>query len=191
MASANDTFTRGDENPLANGTWTTASTFQAVRLVTNKVQGNSADSVSYWSAETWTADLYSEVEYRGAAPDSGPALRIQTGAKTCYMYNGASLGGAVCKFIAGAFSTVATRTATWANTDLCRLEAVGSTLRAYRNGVQIGADITDTNITAAGGGPGIFCYGAHTCDNFLAADIGAAPATPFPPFRHRIQTIGG
>jgi len=58
------------------------------------------------------------------------------------------------KWVANTYTLLAQFTQAWTDGDVLRLSVQGSTLRVYRNGVQIGTDVVDSSITS--GSPGIY-----------------------------------
>jgi hypothetical protein len=75
----------------------------------------------------------------------GPAVRIQTGTglRDGYRYNVSSK--TLTRYVAGASTVLQTMTDTVSNTAVYRLEVFGTTLRVYKNGAQLGTDVTDSS----------------------------------------------
>jgi len=182
-----DNFNRANENPLA-GNWTTVGGAGAnMQLLSNQVRaavtGN--HSCAYWNTDLGSADHFAEIRYTAAAEDAGPTVRNLKTDVTLYTYNALDTGGAIAKLIAGTYTNLAVRAATWAAGDLCRLIVNGSTLQAKKNGVQIGADLTDSSI------PGNLAAGL--CDfgsAFNDIDDFLADVLVQPPVRGGLLTMG-
>lgn len=81
--------------------------------------------------------------------------------------------------VGGSFTSIASYAAAASNGDVAKIQAVGSTITAYVNGVQR-ASVTNTQVTT-GKYVGIRSEASSTCrfDNFSAADIGAAIPTKY------------
>ena len=163
---ASDIFDRANENPLAHGVWTTCSSevaFQIVSNVATPTSTASTDDGSFYSGIAWPADQFSRAKLTvnstaGAGAGVGLKVRQASGALTCYrlIVDHAALNNVTIeRFVAGVATTVTgyPRTQAWTDGDTWELDVVGTTLRVCRNGVQVGADATDTNI--ATGSPGI------------------------------------
>jgi hypothetical protein len=99
----------------------------------------------------------------------------------------------LAKVVAGAYTQIWLRTATVAAGDTVRLEAQGTTLRAYVNGVQVGADATDSAI--ATGNAGVVYSSSITTktgDDWEGGtwSAGSPPASSPPvPASRRVQTL--
>lgn len=165
-----DDFNRADSNSLG-ASWTEVEDAAAdLSILTNELKCDDAAGAdrgfAYWNTDLG-GDHYSELEYRShdapfIQPLSGPAVRIPTTATvanfTGYVvfwdpggaqlslrkYNGESLGNS------GAF--LATYFVTLVSGDRIRIEAVGSTIKVYRNGDEV-MSVVDAVIT--GGRPGV------------------------------------
>lgn len=149
------------------------------------IRGHTAgtDSLLYHNATTPDANQYSQiaVTVSGVGDWSGVACRCQVGAFTCYELqlfdrSGGNVSYSLDRCNAGSFTNKASGTVAWTNGDILKLVAIGVgstvTLRMYKNGVQFGSDILDTDagrITTAGR-VGIPAYDGTTntaqADNF-------------------------
>lgn len=151
-----DAFTRANETPLA-GNWTTVTSDTAFNLASNAVTYSNVnnDAAAYRNDITPSADQYSQLALTvtgigGGGQGFGVCCRASTVARTYYRLvadhsaTNVELGARV----AGVFSTIWTRAQAFTNGDVLRVEVQGTTLRAYINGVQIGADVTDTAIAS-------------------------------------------
>jgi len=180
-----DTFTRANETPLA-GNWTTVTSETAFNLASNAITPSNLnnDCGAYRNDITPPNDQYSQLVLTvtntgGGGQGLGVACRIATGARTYYRvvadHASPSANVELGKMIAGAFTVIWSRSATFTNGDALRLEVQGTTLRVYIAGVQVGADATDSAI--ASGRFGIsyssVCTAA-TGDNWEGGDFGGA-----------------
>lgn len=161
-----DDFNRADVGTLA-GNWTTGGgTEGAMAIVGNAATTSNinADCGSNYTAITLPNDQYSKAKLYvtgvSGPGDWGPGLKVRgsTAARTQYRLScnhAATNNITLAKFIAEAY-TVLTGwpvTLAWTDGDTWELRVIGTTLRVFRNGVQVGSDVTDASITA--GSPGI------------------------------------
>jgi hypothetical protein len=83
----------------------------------------------------------------------------------------------VAKVVSGSYTLITTRVQAFSANDILRVEVQGTTLRVYRNGVQLGADITDSG-RATGSAGIMYSSGAiGTIDNFEGGDFAGATAS--------------
>lgn len=182
---ATDNFNRADVNPIG-GNWTTVTSEGAFKIVSNAVQpaSLSADSTAYYNAVTWPNDQYAQVKVTvnetTAGNGLGPCVRASASANTFYRVVADHAGSGnieLSKFIAGSYTQIWGRTATFVNGDTLRLEVQGTTLRVYINGVQVGADATDSSIASGNAG---LAYSSNTVsvsgDDWEGGDFAAAAA---------------
>jgi hypothetical protein len=183
-----DNFNRADQNPLA-GNWTTSNGAIALKILSNQLTfASDFDASANYSATTFSNDQYSQVKLSNAsgsgATGFGVTVRQSTSANTRYRVtadSAASNNIQLGKEVNNVYSNLTgwPRTATVANGDTLRLEVQGTTLRVYINGVQVGADTTDSSI--ASGYPGIIYSSSApsaTADDWAGGDyIGTITAT--------------
>lgn len=177
-----DDFQRANETPLASpwaevpGGWP-----GTCNLVSNDAQGSGQDSPQYYDkGSAWSADQWVEVVVDNSfTVDSGPCVR--TGSGKGYFWSGYTGGsGEVHLMGTGAFgSAITTRNpATVSFGDVLRLEVAGSTIRCFKNGVQIGADISDS--THGSGSPGFFSFSSAGIVMSWVGGEWAVPGIPAP-----------
>ena len=159
---ATDAFNRPNENPIA-GSWTSVAAAN-LQLLNNAVRAASpslgVNGVAFYNALTWPADQWSEVtistlptEIAGGMGDNGPAVRIASNAPTYYVAAAFANGSLeLYRAINNNFSRLLVA-GTVATGDRVRLEAQGTTLRVYRNGVLLGS-VQDTQIATGSAGMG-------------------------------------
>jgi hypothetical protein len=192
---ATDPFT-GSGALSAN--WTQQNTDGTFTLVTNAAQPTSfgGDAANNYNAITWPDDQYSQakVTVAGGTGDAGlgVACRMATGARTYYfavVNKAASNNVSICKFVAGTFTLIASRTITWVDGDVLKLQVTGAgpvTLEVFQNGTQLGADISDSTSTIASGRAGIK-HSSSTTSGFVDDwEGGSVDTAPFPPWPQRI-----
>lgn len=156
---ASDDFNRADNADVgANWDQITGET-QAMKIVSNTVQPTNAsnDSGERYNAVTVPDDQWGQAAMTpvagGETTDEGIgiALRVAAGANTYYtavVHKAATNNVGVYKKVAGVYTHLATFTTAWADGDVLLFTAVGSQLRVYQNGVQIGVRVIDTSITS-------------------------------------------
>lgn len=185
VVSASDDFTRANSADLG-ANWT------PIDNVGFSISSNTAiptsyaqDQAEYYSG-AWPANQYSQASLTGISGTSvgtgiGVTCRSSTVAANYYraiVSNAATNNVEVARVDAGAANVLAQRTAAWTSGDILRLEVSGSTLRVLRNGVQLGADITDS--TYASGSAGIAYENTLTAgalDNWSGGSLAVAPGS--------------
>jgi hypothetical protein len=115
---------------------------------------------SYWSANTFTDNQYSQVTIVAAHNSKGPAVRIQTGgAQQNYYYvkieNATQLS--IKKNVNGSYALIppSFTVPTLQPNDTIKLSVSGTTLELFVNGVSQG---TRTDTTFSSGAPGIWNF---------------------------------
>jgi hypothetical protein len=156
---ATDTFTRADQNPIS-GNWTTCSGQGGLRLLTTAIAhiDSGTDGCIYYNAVTPNNDQYSQaVMTRGSDTTAGNGsgmcvtVRQATGANSLYdvcVNAAATLNVTLAKRVTGSYTAIWSRTATFADGDILKLSVTGTTLKVFVNGVQVGADSTDSALTS-------------------------------------------
>jgi hypothetical protein len=163
---ASDNFNRANENPLGNGVWTTGSGNAAMQIVSNQATPTDlsvTNDGSYYSGISWPANQYSKAKLTvnstlGSTRGPGLFVRQQSGADTKYMLitdHAASNNVTLVRISAGVFTNLTgfPLTQAWTDGDTWELRVVGTTLSVWRNGIQVGPNVTDSSITS--GSPGI------------------------------------
>ena len=184
---ATDDFNRANANPIGTG-WTTQTSNQAMQIVSNQATPNAVGSdAGAWKTGTFPNDQWVQARLFCVGTGTGGngiclTLRNASGADTCYRlaanHQATTQNLQLGKFVAHSFTSIWQRLQSWTDGDLFRLEARGTTLRVFINGVQVGADATDSSVTA--GNPGIGYSSVCTSgavDNWSAGDFGVAVVT--------------
>lgn len=183
---ATDDFNRANETPLA-GNWThTTAGVSRLLLVSNKFTGVAGVGLmAYRNDVTPGASQWAQVVVDSDGGLVGPAVYVQTGADSGYTAAGGGVASGstvyVSKFSAGSVVDLTTRTRPSPPYTI-KLEATttGSvtTLKLFFNGVQNGADITDSSSPHTSGRIGINGYGVSTPgtggDDFAGGNLGSA-----------------
>jgi hypothetical protein len=187
---AKDSFDRANANPV-DGAWTTVTSQTALQISSNKaIPANAAnDCAAFYNALPFPNDQYAQAKVSTAAGAAGggtgigPMVRCSAADNTNYrvvITHGATNNITLGKFVASAFTEIWQRTVTFVDGDILRLEVQGTTLRVYVNGVQVGADATDSSI--ASGAAGI-AYSSNlascTADDWEAGEL-VSGGTSFP-----------
>jgi hypothetical protein len=173
MSSASDDFNRADSSNLGSTNWIDGVAGMSIVGNVARAAGGSQWPSAYW-ASTFSGDHYSEVKVSDVAGNfGGPLVRHSTSAATYYFLQVApSLDNSkLIKVQAGGRTELINYGDTPVSGATYRLEANGSRLRSYRDGVQLGTDVTDTSIT--GGQPGISGRNDIPADlnDWAAADV--------------------
>jgi len=174
---ASDDFNRADAATLG-ANWENRQTAAArYKIVSNRAAPTSyaADTCEFYIGVAFPVNHYSQCAVFGILGTTntnglGPAVRVRTdniggGAAFLDMYEmcinvAVSNNVSLNRWVARAFTNIAQRTQAFSDGDVARLEVSGTTLRMYRNGVQLGADVVDSNISV--GAPGICLVSAMT-----------------------------
>ena len=145
-------------------------------VATNSGGGGGASAAYYISAATSGAQ-YAEATLGGR--DSGIIVRatIGTTAFNGYLFEGFAGSFNISKMTNGLWTNLLLTSTGAPSTEVRRLEASGSSLTAYRAGVQDGSPTTDTTYTT--GQPGFIVQsgGVHTVDNWKGGDLGTTPVS--------------
>lgn len=120
------------------------------------------DTCEFYSAITWPSDHYSQAALFSIAGTSdqtgiGVTCRTETLFNSfdtygCVVNAAVSNNVSVHKWVAGNYTLIGQRTQAWTDGDVLRMEMQGTTIRVYRNGVQMGADFTDSDILIGAAG---------------------------------------
>lgn len=181
---ATDDFNRAD-NPDLGAAWNARQ--NSFKILTNTATPTTfTDSCEFYSNITWPNDQYSQVTVTGISGTTngagiGAAVRVDPtnlGGGNAYINlywvvvnSAASNNVSLVKRIANVETSLGQRTQAFSNGDIVRLEVQGTTLRVYRNGVQLGADFTDSSI--ASGSAGMSLSGPMTAGSVDAWEGGS------------------
>ena len=158
-----DDFNRGDNLDLGSN-WTVVTAESTWKVLTNRAEPSGlggSDCSEYWNPGGFSNDQFSQATVVsvtggsvGGAEGVGVSVRISTGAQTYYrvVINAAATSNvAITKMVAGTATHLAVITSAFSANDVLRLEADGSTLRAYKNGTFL-FGTTDTSIASGNAG---------------------------------------
>ena len=163
---ATDDFNRANTTgPDLGANWTNVGApffaDNGYQIVSNTAQPTTfgSDKLEYYSGASFPANQYSQAKVTVTGTTGGTGLGVSvrsSSAGTCYrvvVSKAVANNVVVGRVIAGVFATIDAFTATWVDGDVLKLEAQGTRLRVFQNGVQLDIDFFDTNI--ASGQPGI------------------------------------
>ncbi len=150
---ASDTFT-GEEDPLA-GNWSQAKgASDSLKKTSGYAVGRSgSDNVSYWNADSFGADQYSEVVF-SAIGDSGPMVRsITSGTSSSYYFCAIKpTYFRVYRNVGGSYTQIGSDvTRTNSTTETFRLTASGTTISVSVDGTTLFSE-TDSSISGGSAG---------------------------------------
>lgn len=167
---ASDAFTRANGGLGAN--WTTITGEGSPQISTNRVRTTAVgtDSEARYSAVSFPNDQYSQVAIITSSSNStgaGAIARASNSANTWYGAYGKNLGSAtltVVKCVAGAHSNLTSAGKTIASGDIVRIEASGTSISGYINGVLQSGPTTDSAIASGDAGVVVFADAGTTAD---------------------------
>ena len=155
---ATDDFNRTNANP-AGGNWTTLKDLSAIQVSSNTVKGTSGESDAIWNADSFGNDQYSQITLVTNDNDGwrwGVLVRgAGASATTAYVLRANTWSAEGCglsSWVAGSLSLLQTVSQIIGAGTVIRLEAQGTTLRIYDDGVQIGTDQTNSSIASGSAG---------------------------------------
>jgi hypothetical protein len=168
---ATDTFAGANGSPIG-ANWTDLD--GGFEIDTNAAKGtDSGWNFTYWDADTFADNQYAQGAFINfAGVFSGPAVRAAA-TRCYYAMVTSSTEIALARLDAAASSTTLQTIGSLSisSGDLIRIEAEGSTLRVFLNGVQVGTDQTDA--TYSSGSAGIVTFSPNAgLDNFEAGNLG-------------------
>jgi hypothetical protein len=160
---ATESFTGADFTFPPNANWSTLD--GNIQILSNQADGVAADTNAiYWNADTFANDHYSQCKPSGpldATNLAGPIVRA-----AALRWYQAAAGGTATIYLQRVDSDETYTTlqpitglSLTLGTDVIKLTPVGTTMRAYVNGSQVGTDTTDA--TYASGSAGIVIYNTN------------------------------
>lgn len=198
MTDRTDDFNRANGGLGANWTaLTDANVTDTLAIVSNTARGTTLnlDSASYWSADTFANDQYSEcvVAATTGGDNLGPTVRNQATGTKRYEYDVGNSAGQTLFYYDGAtgWNTLASGGGIF-NGHTFRLEVTGTSLVCKDNGL---TTLTATDATLSSGAPGIHANPQFTTsctiDDWLGGPIagGAAPDLPYQPHYQRAPLL--
>lgn len=177
MATVNDNFNRADEAPLASP-WAGVTGAGSMSLFSNsaRVFQTGPDEYEVYTGSGIGGDQYAQATITTiGAGVAGLLVRFASGSKAGYRFYGDATSTQIDRQPGG--TNIGSPGAGLNNGDVVKLEAVGTTINLYVNGV---LRCTGTDATYASGNPGMFAVGTAggnpILDNFSAGDVGSGSA---------------
>lgn len=208
---ASDDFNRADGAVGANWLYIRDTAWQAnppnvtSGQLTPRASGDNYQAIRWAGSGSFSDDQYAKItlqafSFQTNAYRVGVIVRCSADTNTAADYysawvadnaaNGSTKTLTVEKRVNGTKSTLLTHTSTtWTNGDTLSLEVEGTTLRVYKNDVQVGSDITDSSLST--GKPGALVAGGGNVpagDNWEGGDVSSAVANR--PKRSMLLGIG-
>lgn len=176
MATYSDDFNRPDSTDLGPN-WTEHDDNWSID--TNQLRpGSSTTGVALYGSPMDTTDHYSEIVISVVGGTSmGVVARSDSNSLNFYVMRANGSNWTIFSNVGGTFTSLGSYTASVTDGDVARIQCVGSTIKGFINGVER-ISVTDTSITSglyAGVRGDVTNVGRY--DNFLASDVGAAPAS--------------
>lgn len=188
MTTRTDDFNRTDGALGSN--WTTY-VGSGCTIVSNAVRANGtgASHGSYWSADSFGADQFCEVTLTSDLIQSlsqnylSLAVRASGsgGTRNLYQFTVTNDHYYVSKVVNGTGTDIVDAAGTFASGDVIRIEVTGTsttTIKAFKNGTQVGSDVTDSSSPHTSGAPGFEIYNSSafysTWDDWDGGDLGAS-----------------
>ena len=179
---SSDDFNRANESPIG-GNWSAWTGLGTLRLVSNEVatSGADADAGARWSGNSFGEDQFSQITITASdgTPDSGPAVRIASGALTGYFTTSHNPNLIyIHKFAAGVYTELGTTAGQYSIGDVVKLEAIDDEVCVYVNVTEVVHCETD-GTPLSGGAPGIFMYDSgDRADDWSGGDVSATVTAP-------------
>lgn len=159
---ATDNFNRANASTLG-ANWTIEGGNGAVLRVVNNEAGPDPttapfDHLVFWNADTFSNDQYSQVTLKVVNGSNQGGLIVRASGAwgiataTHYQLSVTDTAWTLAKVVNTAETSLATGSVAFAANDVLKLQAVGTTIKAYKNGVQLGSDVTDSAVTAGAAG---------------------------------------
>lgn len=165
---ATDTFSGSG---ALDASWTNAFGGSGFLQTSGAARSQAAGSnAAYWNADAFSDDQYSSIVVGTGGLDHYAMARASGAGVIFAAYLFGSTG--MYRLVGGGSFTQISAVASGAvTTDTVRLEVSGSTLRGYKNGVQVGTDISDGTFTS--GASGIFAFNSNNdIDSWEGGNLG-------------------
>lgn len=182
---ASDNFTRANGALGANWSNMGGGAINALTIVSDAVQDSSLsnDGAALYTGISWPNDQYSQGTIVATSSGCGPGLVVRgsVAAQTAYVLQSSSTTWTIQSFVAGTVTNLTSGTGTFVASDTLLLQAVGTTISAYHNGVLLGS-VTNSAIASGNAGIYISTDGSNladaVADNFVGGNF-AVPTSYF------------
>jgi hypothetical protein len=176
-----DSFDRSDAPTLGANWANQTSASIGVSASQAVAAGGAAFHCAYWNGGAVNPDQFAQVVVRSVSANNRYVFATvrssgTTDAARSHYYVGTDgTAGAghleLNRVINGTITGIASFNATFAAGDVLRLEAQGTRLRVFRNGIQLGTDYTDSSLPS--GQPGMCLFGTGAAaDDWAAGALG-------------------
>lgn len=161
MAVYTDNFDRPD-NPSLGANWTVPAGMNSPTIITNLAAGGvSAPSshVAIWSANAFSASQYSKAVFFTVDIARYTLIGVRMGGPNgqgYYIRSNGTDSYIVYTNLAGTDTLLQNVSSSFTGLDIIEIRAIGSSISAYKNSVQIGTTQVDTNITSGSAGIRLF-----------------------------------
>jgi hypothetical protein len=171
-----DNFNRANFTP-AGGNWSKTGYCQT-EIYNNTLRSSSSYGFMYWNADTPQANHWAECKSVNTSNrNAGPAVRITVDtSRNGYGYSVSSK--TLFKYVNNSYTALQTISSDTPNsTSVYRLEAIGTTLKVYKDGVQIGTDTTDSSHSTGRAGVWVGSASGPAVDDWAADNGASIPVT--------------
>lgn len=173
MTSFTDDFNRADSSTVGNGWVEVAEDWS---IVSNRLAPGSSGGTGIIRCGTAMATDDNSAQATiavASAVSCGVWCRGDTVFGNGYLWRNDGTSWDLFRNVSGSFTALATFAGAAVNGDVAKIQAVGTTIKAFVNGVER-ASVTDSGI-ATGKNTGMRCAASSTVryDDFTAADVGA------------------
>lgn len=142
MASHSESFTGTNGDPVPGWTNLNGSLVIQSNRAAGGTSGNTNNAI--YTDQGFGYDQYAQTTLTTLTASSGVLLRWQNGAShNGYLLRGNATSTYLDRYSGGGATNLVNFSQACSSGDTLRIEAVGTTLRCYRNGSQIGSDVTD------------------------------------------------
>jgi hypothetical protein len=162
MAIATDDFNRAS----LGANWTNALGAVVIDSNTRAVCSVAGENDAFYNALTFSADQYAQAVVTLSTAD-WVGVCVRASANNSYVFYGSTSDWEITRWVSGVAGVIASGSWTASTGDVLRLEVVGTTLRAFRNGVLVSI-ATDTSLST--GNPGVSFWGTNASFNAFADD---------------------
>lgn len=172
MAIYSDNFNRSDSTTVVG--WTELADDWSIKS-NQLAPGLTTTGVILYASPLDTVDQYAEITLSVATTTSmGVFARSDIGGNDFYLLRNNATSWNLFSNVAGTFTSIGSYTAAPVNGDVARIQCVGTTIKAFINGIER-ISVTDATVTT-GLYTGVRSTQSSTAryDNFTAADAGSS-----------------
>jgi hypothetical protein len=162
-----------------SGSWTQQKNSISRSSDQGKADVDLDDSYAIWTADSFSNDQYSQVKVISYGGDYIELPARGSGSNNDYILYWQSMTSIVIsKWVAGVQTDLQDTGVTATANDVIKLECVGTSIKAYKNGAQIGTTVTDSSLASGSAGCGGYGQAARF-DDWEGGNVGAATGLPF------------